>query len=50
LLQRAAQLFPHATLELLPNCKHVPPTDNASRARLCARVSGFLLDGAAPVD
>jgi 2-hydroxy-6-oxonona-2,4-dienedioate hydrolase len=47
LLQRAAQLFPHATLELLPNCKHIPPTDSASRERLCARVSRFLLDSAA---
>jgi 2-hydroxy-6-oxonona-2,4-dienedioate hydrolase len=44
LLKRAAQLFPHATLELLPNCKHVPPTDQASRERLCARVSRFLLE------
>lgn len=50
LLQRAAQLFPHATLELLPGCKHVPPTDNASRARLCARVGDFLLDRAAEAD
>jgi len=45
LLERAAQLFPHATLELLPDCKHIPPTDQASRERLCARVSRFLLDG-----
>lgn len=44
LLARAAQLFPHATLELLENHKHIPPTDAASRARLCARVTRFLLD------
>jgi 2-hydroxy-6-oxonona-2,4-dienedioate hydrolase len=44
LLARAAQLFPHATLELLENHKHVPPTDQASRARLCARVTRFFLE------
>lgn len=44
LLERAAQLFPHATLELMPNCKHIPATDDASRARLCARISNFLLE------
>jgi 2-hydroxy-6-oxonona-2,4-dienedioate hydrolase len=43
LLQRASQLFPQATLELL-SCKHIPPTDGPSRERLCARVSRFLLD------
>jgi len=46
LLARAAQLFPLATLELLENHKHIPPTDSASRARLCARVTRFLLDEA----
>jgi hypothetical protein len=44
LLARAAHLFPHATLELLENHKHIPPTDKASRARLCARVTRFLLE------
>jgi 2-hydroxy-6-oxonona-2,4-dienedioate hydrolase len=44
LLARAAQLFPHATLELHENHKHIPPTDKASRARLCARVTRFLLE------
>lgn len=44
LLARAAQLFPHATLELHEHHKHVPPTDPASRARLCARVARFFLD------
>ena len=43
LLDRARELFPHASLELLPNTKHVPATDPASRERLCARVSQFLL-------
>jgi 2-hydroxy-6-oxonona-2,4-dienedioate hydrolase len=43
LLKRARELFPHATLELLSNCKHIPPTDDASRASLCERVAGFLL-------
>lgn len=47
MLARAAQLFPHATLELLENHKHVPPTDPASRARLCARVTRFLLEDVA---
>jgi 2-hydroxy-6-oxonona-2,4-dienedioate hydrolase len=44
MLARAAQLFPHATLELLENHKHIPPTDPASRARLCARVTRFFLE------
>lgn len=42
LLERARELFPHATLELLPNCKHIPPTDDVSRAKLCGRVASFL--------
>jgi 2-hydroxy-6-oxonona-2,4-dienedioate hydrolase len=44
LLARAAQLFPHATLQLPENHKHVPPTDQASRARLCARLTRFFLE------
>ena len=49
LLARARELFPHATLELLPNCKHIPPTDDVSRAKLCGRVASFLLaEDAAP--
>src|SRR6185312_9578711 len=47
MLARAAQLFPHAILELHEHHKHVPPTDPASRARLCARVARFFLDGPA---
>ena len=43
LLERARELFPHATLDLLPNCKHIPATDAASRARLCGRIASFLL-------
>jgi pimeloyl-ACP methyl ester carboxylesterase len=43
LLERARELFPHAILELLPNCKHIPPTDDVSRAKLCGRVASFLL-------
>lgn len=42
--KRAKELFPHAIVEVMPNSKHVPGTDEASRARLCARVSSFLLD------
>jgi len=44
LLARAATLFPHATLELLENHKHIPPSDPASRARLCDRVTRFFLE------
>jgi 2-hydroxy-6-oxonona-2,4-dienedioate hydrolase len=43
LLERARVLFPHASFQLLPNCKHIPPTDDASRAKLCGRVASFLL-------
>jgi 2-hydroxy-6-oxonona-2,4-dienedioate hydrolase len=42
-LERARQLIPHAALELLPGCKHIPPTDDASRAKLCGLVARFLL-------
>ena len=43
LLERARELFPHATFDLLANCKHIPPTDDASRAKLCGRIARFLL-------
>ena len=44
LMRRAPQVFPHATVELLPNSNHIPATDDASRSRLCARVARFLLE------
>lgn len=42
LLARARELFPQATLELL-TCKHIPPTDDVTRAKLCGLVARFLL-------
>lgn len=48
LLERAMQLFPQATVDLLPNCKHVPPTNDPARAKLCNRVASFLLDKPCP--
>ncbi len=47
LLERAKTLFPHSTIEVLAGSKHVPATDDASRAKLCARVSDFLLSASA---
>jgi 2-hydroxy-6-oxonona-2,4-dienedioate hydrolase len=43
LLARAAKLFPHARLELLPDTKHIPATDAASREALGGMISSFLL-------
>ncbi|WP_437874393.1 alpha/beta fold hydrolase [Sorangium sp. So ce513] len=42
LLARAKELLPHAETELLEGCRHSPPTDDAFRARLCARIARFL--------
>lgn len=42
LLARLKELVPHAETELLEGCRHSPPTDDAFRARLCARVARFL--------
>lgn len=42
--KRAKELFPHAVVEVLENSKHVPATDEASRAKLCSRVTKFLLE------
>lgn len=43
LIERVKVLVPHAEVELLEACRHSPPTDDASRARLCDRVARFLL-------
>jgi 2-hydroxy-6-oxonona-2,4-dienedioate hydrolase len=43
LLRRAPLVFPHAAVEILPNSKHIPASDQAGRRRLCARVARFLL-------
>ena len=43
LLRRVPEIFPHATLELLANWKHAPPSDDVSREKLCQRVGSFLL-------
>jgi 2-hydroxy-6-oxonona-2,4-dienedioate hydrolase len=49
LLQRARELFPQAALELIPDWKHTPPTDDVSRAKLCGLIASFLLaEDAAP--
>ena len=42
--KRVKELFPQAVVEVLANSRHIPATDEASRARLCARVTSFLLD------
>jgi pimeloyl-ACP methyl ester carboxylesterase len=49
LVARAKVLLPRAETELLENCRHSPPTDDASRARLADRVTRFLTGTAAAV-
>jgi 2-hydroxy-6-oxonona-2,4-dienedioate hydrolase len=44
LLERISAHIPHAETELLPGCKHGPPTTEAFRTTLSARVSRFLTD------
>jgi pimeloyl-ACP methyl ester carboxylesterase len=46
LLARAKALIPHAEVELLPGCRHAPPTEDAFRRALADRVGRFL--GAPP--
>ncbi len=45
LMERAQQLFPHATVEILEGSKHIPRTDPAGRDELCGRIRRFLIDG-----
>ncbi|HEX6835660.1 MAG TPA: alpha/beta hydrolase, partial [Polyangia bacterium] len=48
--ERMAELLPRAQLEILRGCAHgaylgvaeVPPADDASRARVLARIEAFL--------
>jgi pimeloyl-ACP methyl ester carboxylesterase len=42
LLERAKALFPHAETELLGDCSHVLPSDDAFKVRYRARVERFL--------
>jgi pimeloyl-ACP methyl ester carboxylesterase len=42
LLARAGALWPHAELELLPDCRHCPPLEDAFREKTAARVGRFL--------
>jgi 2-hydroxy-6-oxonona-2,4-dienedioate hydrolase len=42
LTTRAKELFPHAEIELLENCKHCPPTTAEFRAKTASRVTAFL--------
>lgn len=42
LTARAKELFPHAEIELLKNCKHCPPTTAEFRAKTADRVTAFL--------
>lgn len=48
LLARAREVFSNVVdSELLPDCKHSPPFEDAFRERLCARVGDFL-EGSTP--
>ncbi|WP_437923157.1 alpha/beta hydrolase [Sorangium sp. So ce291] len=50
LIARAKVLMPRAETELLEGCRHSPPTDDAFRARLGARIARFLgPDAASPL-
>jgi hypothetical protein len=41
-LARVAELIPHAETELLENCRHAPPSDDAFRRCLSERIARFL--------
>ncbi|MDY7226927.1 alpha/beta fold hydrolase [Hyalangium rubrum] len=42
LLARMKELIPHAQVELIPNCRHIPPTNDAFRGWMAERVTRFL--------
>jgi len=42
LLARARELIPHAQVELIPECRHIPPMTDAFRGWMAERVTGFL--------
>lgn len=42
LIERIRTLLPHAETELLENCRHSPPTDDAFRRRMAERITGFF--------
>jgi pimeloyl-ACP methyl ester carboxylesterase len=48
LLERAKALIPHAETELLEDCKHSPPTNDAFRAKLAERIARFLRSPSGP--
>ena len=43
LIARMKVLIPHAETELLEACRHMPPTDDAFRHRIGARITQFLV-------
>ncbi len=45
LLERARRLIPHAAVELLEDCRHMPATDDPTRTKLCGRIAEFLRPG-----
>ncbi|HEX8705097.1 MAG TPA: alpha/beta hydrolase [Myxococcaceae bacterium] len=42
LLARAKELIPHARVELIPECRHIPPMTDAFRDWMAGHVTGFL--------
>jgi pimeloyl-ACP methyl ester carboxylesterase len=42
LLARVKELIPHARVELIPACRHIPPMTDAFRGWMAERVTGFL--------
>lgn len=48
LLARMKEILPHAEVELLENCRHSPPTNDAFRTMFTGRITRFLGAEAAP--
>ncbi len=42
LVARAKELIPHAQVELIPDCRHIPPMTDAFRGWMAERMTGFL--------
>jgi 2-hydroxy-6-oxonona-2,4-dienedioate hydrolase len=50
LVRRIQTLLPHAECEVIPNCKHCPPTNDEFRGWLANRLSKFLAIPATPTN
>ena len=42
-VRRVKTLVPHADTEVIPHCKHCPPTTDTFRSWLASRLTGFFV-------